>query len=279
MQTKDTKLKSETIDLSGVPETMLWPLWNRAAESQARNPLITDPISSDLVSRIDYDFESKFDKPNAAHAIRARYSDDLILIFLKNNPDGIIVALGEGLDSAFWRIGNDQVHWYSVDVPESIEVRESFLPSHEHMHTIACSALDDAWLDEIPNNTPLFISASGLFMYFTREDVVNLLRKIVTRFKNVEFFFDTISEALSKKTTSSKGWKITPNYTAPPMPFGVDLEDIAKFAKEIPGFSIIEVLSYTDPYPERLRFFWFLCLLPRIRKKLAPGLIHARVVF
>ena len=31
------------VDLSGVPETMLWPLWNRAAEMRRADRLIDDP--------------------------------------------------------------------------------------------------------------------------------------------------------------------------------------------------------------------------------------------
>ena len=58
--------------LSGVPETMLWPLWNRAAEQTRRDRLIDDPIAAELVARIDYDFAGMFGKPSVFHAIWAR---------------------------------------------------------------------------------------------------------------------------------------------------------------------------------------------------------------
>ena len=70
----DTANKT-AVHLSGVPETLLWPLWNRAAETRRPDRLIVDPMAADLVDRIDYDFAAHFGRPNAFHGIRARMGD------------------------------------------------------------------------------------------------------------------------------------------------------------------------------------------------------------
>jgi O-methyltransferase involved in polyketide biosynthesis len=40
--------------------------------------------------------------------------------FLAANPDGTVVALGEGLETQFWRVDNGRVRWLTVDLPETI---------------------------------------------------------------------------------------------------------------------------------------------------------------
>jgi O-methyltransferase involved in polyketide biosynthesis len=266
---------SETPSLTGVPETMLWPLWNRAVEARRNNPLLKDPLSAGLVARIDYDFEAMFGKPNVAHAIRASYCDTLVRSFMECHPEGSVVSLGEGLDTQFWRVDNGNVAWFSVDVPESIEVRQRLLPEHKRNTCISVSALDPSWMDQIPAEKPVFICAAGLFMYFERQQVVQLLGQISENFIRAELFFDTIPPIFSRKTM--KGYHVTKSYVAPPMPFGIGLADIEKFAAEIPRFKLLSALTYADPYPDKMKFVKFISRIDFLRNNFAPALIHAEI--
>ncbi|MEM7057641.1 MAG: hypothetical protein AAF557_08635 [Pseudomonadota bacterium] len=49
-----------SVGLDGVPETLLWPLWNRAGEHTRPDRLINDLLVVDLVGRIDDDFAGNF---------------------------------------------------------------------------------------------------------------------------------------------------------------------------------------------------------------------------
>lgn len=128
---------------------MLWPLYNRACEQMRDDRMIDDPMSLELMAKIDYDF-SCFGKFNAGHPLRSYVFDEAIKVWLKKYPQGTIVSLGEGLDTQFWRVDNSQLNWISVDVPEAIEVRAKFLPLNERIQYVACSALDRKWIDRIP---------------------------------------------------------------------------------------------------------------------------------
>ena len=55
---EETKLK---IDLNGLEETLLIPLWARAKMSREYNSFFNDPKTIELVEQIDYDF-SKIDE-------------------------------------------------------------------------------------------------------------------------------------------------------------------------------------------------------------------------
>lgn len=262
------------IDLNGVPETMLWPLWNRAHAESSKNPLIKDELSRSLVETLDYDFEGNFGKPNPGHLVRARFSDDLIKDYCRRHPDGVVIALGEGLETQLWRIDSAQTNWYSVDLAESIAVRRQLLPAHKRNILISKSALDYSWMDDIQHTGPVFISAAGLLMYFERHEVVDLLKQIASRFEKSELFFDVIPPWISKKTL--KGLNITKSYTAPPMPFSLPLIDLPKFSADVGGLTVHQALTYAEPFPEQMRFFYYLSKISWCRNNIAPALIVAQ---
>ncbi|QLF93519.1 class I SAM-dependent methyltransferase [Pseudomonas sp. ABC1] len=264
-----------TPELQGVPETMLMTVWNRSRHSQGGDALLDDPLGEGLVRRLNYDFRGHFGKPHPAHAIRSRYADERVRDFLKRHPSGAVVALGEGLETQFWRVDNGRVDWYSVDLPESIAIRRRLLPESSRNYLVECSALDHAWLERIVSEQsgPVFISAAGLFMYFEEQQVLALLKAIVARLGQGELFFDTIPPWFSRKTL--KGWQPTPRYTAPPMPWGIELGELPAFIAQVEGLRLRECLTYAEPWP---RYMPILSLLSRIRwlkNRLAPGLVHA----
>lgn len=263
--------------LAGVPETMLWTIWTRSAYAQGPDSLLHDPLLIDLMERIDYPFPEHFGRPSAIHAIRSRYADERIRDFLKRSRGAAVVVLGEGLETQFWRVDNETVQWYSVDLPESIAIRRELLPSHPRNHLLECSALDSTWMDriEVEAEQPVFISAAGLLMYFSEVQVVEMLQDITRRFPGGgEIFFDTIPPWFSRKTL--RGWRMSPHYTAPQMPFGLALGDLPALIARVPQLHLLTALNYSQPYPAHMRSFNLLSRIPLIHRRLAPGLIHCR---
>ncbi|MFJ4142896.1 class I SAM-dependent methyltransferase [Pseudomonas sp. NPDC089734] len=263
-------------NLSGVPETMLMTVWNRAAFSQGPDPLLDDPVLLSLLDRIDYDFHSHFGRPNSTHAIRSRYADERVRDFLERHPDGTVVALGEGLETQFWRVDNGRVQWFSIDLPEAIETRRNLLPMHSRNHLLACSALDTTWLEQVAQQTegPVFVTAAGLLMYFQQAEVLALLQAMVKTLRQGELFFDCIPPWFSRKTL--KGMHLTPDYKTPPMPFGIALGDLPDFVNQVPGLKLLEDKTYGEPWPRYMRALAVLSHIRPLRQRFAPGLVHCR---
>ncbi|MCV4340936.1 class I SAM-dependent methyltransferase [Pseudomonas capsici] len=263
-------------NLSGVPETMLMTVWNRAAFSQGPDPLLEDPVLLGLIDRIEYDFRSHFGRPNATHAIRSRYADERVRDFLERHPHGTVVALGEGLETQFWRVDNGRVNWISVDLPEAIDTRRDLLPMHSRNHLLACSALDTKWLEQVAQQSegPVFVTAAGLLMYFQQAEVLRLLQEMVKTLRQGELFFDCIPPWFSRKTL--KGLHLTSNYKTPPMPFGIALGDLHEFVNQVPGLELLEDKTYAEPWPRYMRVLALLSHVPPLRQRFAPGLVHCR---
>lgn len=262
-------------ELAGVPETLLWPLWNRAQESQRADALVTDPMAEDLVARIDYDFRGQFGKPSVLHAIRAHMCDGFIAEYLARTPDlPVVVALGEGLETQAWRVGKPDLRWISVDLSNAMALRRRLLPAATGHVLHEGSALDLSWADHVPAGAAPFISASGLLMYFSAEEVATLLAAIAARMPGATLFFDTIPPFFSKK--SLKGLNITKTYVAPPMPWGIRMSGIGAFLGSAGGWRLDQVQSYGAVVPGRTPVYSLLSRVPVLRDRLSGALVLAR---
>jgi O-methyltransferase involved in polyketide biosynthesis len=119
-------------NLSGVAETLLIPLYNRAMESQRPDAMMKDEKAVALVMQMSYDFDQvrkiRMTEGNKVTRIMLtremdRYAQD----FLGRHPEAVVVHIGCGLDSRFDRVDNDQVEWYDLDLPEVIELRRKLV--------------------------------------------------------------------------------------------------------------------------------------------------------
>ncbi|MEM1416414.1 MAG: class I SAM-dependent methyltransferase [Myxococcota bacterium] len=253
--------------LESVPETMLWTLHNRASEALRADGIFQDPEAVRIYRALEYDYERSFGPGEASHALRSMLFDGEIRRFAEAHPDAVIVNLGEGLETQRYRVEGEGLLWLSVDLPEALRVREAFItPDETHRH-VACSALDPSWLDAVPTDRPVFITAQGLFMYFDPRDLAPLIAAVAERFPGGALMFDTIPPWLSKKTLSPGGWQKTPHYTTPPMPWGIRRGDLeATLRRWAP--SIAEVTPM--PYPRFPRGFVNRWVFPLFEH--APGL-------
>jgi O-methyltransferase involved in polyketide biosynthesis len=188
------------VDLEGVPETLLWTLYHRALEARRPDAVLHDPLAVELVDRIDYPFEERFGAGRLAQwqALRVRAFDREIRRFVASHPGGTVAALGEGLETQFWRVDDGRVQWVSVDVPETVEIRRRLLPGNPRRRVIARSALDFAWMDEVDTAGGVLLTAQGLLMYFDPGDVHRLIAACAGRFPGSDLLFDAVPRWLAE---------------------------------------------------------------------------------
>ena len=139
---------AEKIRLSGVPETMLQTVYARAKESTGRGA-ICDNKAEEIIGRLDYDF-SLAEKDTAMRSgviARTIVLDRLVGAWLAEHPGAVVVNIACGLDTRCYRM-RGYAHWYNLDLPETIAVRQKLLPEHGEISQIAMSAMED-WGDLI----------------------------------------------------------------------------------------------------------------------------------
>ena len=190
---------TEKITLSGVPETMLQAVYARARESAGRGT-IHDQKAEEIIRRLDYDF-SLADKDTAMRSgviARTIVLDRLVCAWLAQNSGAVVVNLACGLDTRCYRV-DGYAHWYNLDLPETIAVREQLLPERGEISQLAMSAMDD-WGGEITEQgTPVLVIIEGLTMYLSEADVQRIFTVIAGRFPTAAVFVETMSPMVVKR--------------------------------------------------------------------------------
>jgi len=225
--------------LSGVAETSLWTTYYRAVEGGHPQSVLPDSAAVDLVDRIDFPFEKRFGGEDVstlaqAQGLRTRRFDEEVHAHLAAHPGGTVVALGEGLETQFWRIDDEDVKWIGLDLPEVIELREEMLPSDPRQRNIAASVLDESWMAEIDAREKLLFTAQGLLMYLRPSDVYGLIRRLAQRFPGSSLVFDGVPLWYSSRTI--RGQIVTDSgYHVPEMLWGLGRDERVLLRSGIPG--------------------------------------------
>lgn len=270
----DAPMEKQPPALSGVPETMLWPLYHRAVETRRPDGVLHDPDSLRIMQALDYDFAGHFGPPGGSLAVRAASIDQALGAWLRDHPDGQVVSLGEGLETQSRRVDNGRVRWLSVDLPESIALRERFLPPTRRFRHLAMSALDPGWMAGVDRAAPVFVVAQGLLMYLPPEAVQGLLAAIAAGLPGAWLVFDTVPPWLSRLTL--RGFQQTPRYRLPPMPWGIARDAIGPTLRRwCPGIGLVELLPYALPRGVPGVLGQFMAAAPVLRNQL-PSLVRTR---
>jgi O-methyltransferase involved in polyketide biosynthesis len=186
--------------LSGVAETLLIPLYNRAMESLRPDALMKDERAVALVTQMNYDFDQirkiRMNEGNkVARIMLTREMDRYVKNFLRLHPHAVVVHIGCGLDPRFERVveSNWQVEWYDLDLPEVIELRGKFIGEEgDHHHLLGYSVLEDTWLEmvKLHGQRPFLFLAENVFVYFKEAQVKSLVLRLRDHFPGAELVFD-----------------------------------------------------------------------------------------
>jgi O-methyltransferase involved in polyketide biosynthesis len=182
-----------TTDLSPIEQTAFLTEYARALDSQWAKPILGDTLAHQVVGKIDYDFAGLGVQTSVVcqTALRAKMLDDRVRAFIGEHPDAVVVDLGAGLDSGFYRVGPPStVDWYSVDLPGITALRDEVLPAAAQSRSVPVSLTDEHWPDAIPADRPTMLVADGLFAFLTEPMIVAIFRRITDHFRSGELAFN-----------------------------------------------------------------------------------------
>ena len=251
-----------TFDFTGVEETGLLTLYGKALESQSCDPILKDAMAEEIVARIDPILQEKDGEMarqlrnkavdprlNVHLALRSRKYDDTARGFLDRHPDGVIVNMGCGLDTRFFRIDNGEMLFYDLDLPDIIDLKRRLVPANDRYHLLAGSVLDHGWMGQIQNaGRPVLILAEGIFMYLPEREVKSLILALQKRFPESELVCEltnrTWVEGLWGKMARLKMRRRLKMQSQSAFQFGVDSPEA--FEAWGPGIEFHEMWFYMD---------------------------------
>jgi O-methyltransferase involved in polyketide biosynthesis len=182
-----------TTKLTPVEQTAFLTVYARALDSRWLRPILGDTLADEVVGNIEYDFAGLGVQTSVVcqTASRAKMLDDRVRDFIKQDPDAVVVDLGAGLDSGFYRVDPPpSVDWYSVDLPGITALRDEVLPANPRSHSVPVSLAEKDWPDTIPADRPTILVADGLFAFLSEPVIAGIFRRITDHFGSGELAFN-----------------------------------------------------------------------------------------
>ena len=237
--------------LNGTAETMLQCFYARAMHSKNPKNKFHDAKAEELIDRLDYDFSNAKKDTAMSGGIVARsvVFDELVSEFIYKYPDCTVVNIACGLDTRAYRMDNGRLTWYNLDLPETIEVRDSIYQEKGRISTIACSVLDEKWVEQVKVRGKMLFIIEGLTMYMTADEVKKMLAIIRDHFDNAYVCMETLCPYFVKKEGIEKSIKATgATFTWGANCFD-DLGDIAAGFRKVKDDNIVRgMLTLTPLY-------------------------------
>lgn len=191
-----------------VEDTLFVPMIGRIYASRNYPEILTDEKALALEEKLPKEILKK-DKQKQytliASASRSRNFDSVVEKFLENNKSGVVVELGCGLETTYFRNNLSCTAWYCIDLENVISYRRTLIPEEGKMRYIAADAFTKDWIEAIRKefpSQPVLIIASGLFYYFEEERILSLL-KMLCAYDNIEITFDTVNYSGMKRMRST----------------------------------------------------------------------------
>lgn len=199
--------------LTEVSETALITLRSRVIEARKPKPVLQDPVGQecfealmdlspdDLRKRV---MERKLSPVLTLHiALRARKYDQLCREFLEEFPDGLIVSLGCGFDTRFWRLGGGALKYLELDLPGVIRTKQEVLKDRITYDLLEDSVLEEQWVAKVAKvqaERVLFV-AEGLFMYLPKDKAIQTLTRLADTFTSSRLVMEVVAEKYTQ------GWR------------------------------------------------------------------------
>lgn len=183
----------QSIQLGAIEETMLIPLYARAVETLKKRPVLKDVKAVEMVEAIDWDFRRIHQTRRLMSCIlRTAAFDEFVKEFLSRHPEGTVVEIGAGLNTRFERLDNGTVHWFDLDLPDAVALRQRFLTDSGRRTTLSASVIDPGWIAAVGQSPgPYCFVAEAVFLYLHEQEVKTALAQIAASFPHASIVFDS----------------------------------------------------------------------------------------
>lgn len=266
--------------LNTVSETALITLKSRVQEAEKDEPVIKDEVAQECLARIKpllpIETQTRLLNRNlpatlTRHiALRACKYDAYAKTFIAENQAGLVVSLGCGFDTRYWRVSESAWNYIEVDLPEVIAAKKKVLSDRLTYRMIGCSVLEEGWIEEVRSlqQENILFLAEGLLMYLPQAEVVGLFNKLAETFSKSEIIFEVVNKkytkGLWKKSVESKMKRSLGSEAGTSYEFGV--REASEVEAYNPAIKVVEEWSYfedEDIRPRFLRLFRYFKFMTR----------------
>ncbi|WP_272943562.1 class I SAM-dependent methyltransferase [Variovorax sp. CF313] len=187
--------------------------------------------------------------------LRAALFDRFAAEFLAIHPGGLCITLGAGLCTRRSRLGAAVAagsRWLNIDLPDAIGLRAQHMARGEGETDLACSILDDAWLDAagLPGERPVLAMLEGVCPYLPQAPLEALLCRLAGRFEHgatpCTVVLDHVHPVLARQPMAVGGMRL---------PVVSGFEDAVQIARLHPSMRVLSEDHIYAQFSEQHRLF------------------------
>ena len=177
--------------MNNVNKTMYIPLYGKAYVSK-NNLFLQDTKAEEIWEAEKFPLKRKAKSKWLAYymGIRSAVFDEWTRKSIAENNATVVLHLGCGMDSRALRVGNSDVLWLDVDLPQVIEERKRYYIEGEHYKMLACDVRDGEWLSKIDKAERAVVIMEGVSMYLSLDEIRALFALISEHFDDVALLMD-----------------------------------------------------------------------------------------
>lgn len=184
--------------MDSVNKTLYIPLFGKSYVSK-RGIILNDPKAEEIWAEEGFPLKGKSASKWLSYymGMRAAVFDRWVEKQLKEMPDATVLHLGCGMDSRVLRAGGAERQWYDIDFPAVIAERKKYFQETGSYHMIAADVREPDFLENVHGDKTIVVM-EGISMYLQREELLQLLSSLCSRFTQVSLLMDCYTEFAAK---------------------------------------------------------------------------------
>ena len=184
--------------MNEVNKTLYIPLYGKSYVSK-KGIILQDKKAEEIWSSEGFRLTGKAKSKWLAYymGMRSAVFDCWLIQTMQQLPDAVILHICCGLDSRAERVGTSGHIWYDIDFPAVIAERKKYFQETGSYHMLAADVRELDFLENIHGDKAIVVM-EGISMYLQREELLQLLSKLCSRFSQVSLQMDCYTEFAAK---------------------------------------------------------------------------------
>lgn len=172
-------------------KTLYIPLYGKAQMSK-KGIILHDPTAEKIWDKEGFIIKGKSKSKWLCYnmAMRARVFDDWTRRMIEQCVSAVVIHIGCGLDSRCLRVEAPEAKWIDCDFQDVIAIRKKYYDESKNYFMKGMDATNQGDLCALPDAACAIVVLEGLSMYLTNDQLVQLLRILSEKYREIHILMD-----------------------------------------------------------------------------------------
>ncbi len=181
--------------MNEINKTLYIPLYGKSQVSK-KGIILQDEKAEQIWQCEQFPLKGKSKSKWLAYfmSMRAKVFDEWVCCQTEDNADTVVLHIGCGMDSRYFRINSKVSCWYDIDFPQVIAERRKYYTDNEHYIMLGGNAADPKWVGDLQQGKRAVIILEGISMYLRLSEIQALFEALAQKYENVSILMDVYTD-------------------------------------------------------------------------------------